>query len=406
MGATESQPDDETPGTLDRDATERPRSAAWSRRWWIAVPGILLLAGGAYVVSMRPEAARGGPAKTPDPRGVPVVTAPAQQRDVGVYLAGLGSVTPLNTVVVKSRVDGQLMTIRFREGDTVRSGDLLAEIDPRPFEVQLTQAEGQLARDQALLENARLDLQRYQVLWAQDSVPRQQLDTQASLVRQYEGTVKNDQGLVDSVQVNLIYCRITAPIAGRVGLRLVDPGNIVHAADTGGIVVITQLQPIAVLFALPEDSIPSVLAQLERGAPLPVEAYDREQRRKLSLGSLLTIDNQVDPSTGTVRLKAVFANADHSLFPNQFVNARLRLDVKRGATVVPAAAIQRSPRGPFVYVVTPARTAEARPVTVAITDGDTVSIDGGLRLGEQVVVDGAERLRDGSRVEQQVQGGS
>src|SRR2546428_3275843 len=301
MGATESQPDDETPGTLDRDATERPRSAAWSRRWWIAVPGILLLAGGAYIVSMRPEAARGereaargGPAATPDPRGVPVVTAPAQQRDVGVYLTGLGSVTPLNTVVVKSRVDGQLMTIRFREGDTVRSGDLLAEIDPRPFEGQLTQAEGQLARDQALLENARLDLQRHQVLWAQDSVPRQQLDTQASLVRQYDGTVKNDQGLVDSVKVNLIYCRITAPIAGRVGLRLVDPGNIVHAADTGGIVVITQLQPIAVLFALPEDNIPSVLAQLERGAPLPVEAYDREQRRKLSLGSLLTIDNQVD----------------------------------------------------------------------------------------------------------------
>src|SRR5713101_4258174 len=348
-----------------RGGSWRPRSAAWSWRWWIAVPVILLLAGGVYVVSMRPEAARGGPGATPSPRGVPVVAAPAQQRDVGVYLTGLGSVTPLNTVVVKSRVDGQLMTIRFREGDTVRSGDLLAEIDPRPFEVQLTQAEGQLARDQALLENSRLDLQRYQVLWSQDSIPRQQLDTQASLVRQYEGAIKNDQGIV----------------------------------------VITQLQPIAVVFALPEDSIPSVLAQLERRAPLQVEAYDREQRRKLSIGSLLTIDNQVDPSTGTVRLKAVFPNADHGLFPNQFVNARLRLDVKRGVTVVPAAAIQRSPRGPFVYVVTPERTVEARPVTVAITDGDTVSIDAGLRVGEQVVVDGAERLRDGSRVEQQVRGG-
>ncbi len=389
-----------------RGGSWRPRSAAWSWRWWIAVPVILLLAGGVYVVSMRPEAARGGPGATPSPRGVPVVAAPAQQRDVGVYLTGLGSVTPLNTVVVKSRVDGQLMTIRFREGDTVRSGDLLAEIDPRPFEVQLTQAEGQLARDQALLENSRLDLQRYQVLWSQDSIPRQQLDTQASLVRQYEGAIKNDQGLVDSAKVNLIYSRITAPITGRVGLRLVDPGNIVHAADPGGIVVITQLQPIAVVFALPEDSIPSVLAQLERRAPLQVEAYDREQRRKLSIGSLLTIDNQVDPSTGTVRLKAVFPNADHGLFPNQFVNARLRLDVKRGVTVVPAAAIQRSPRGPFVYVITPERTVEARPVTVAITDGDTVSIDAGLRVGEQVVVDGAERLRDGSRVEQQVRGGS
>jgi membrane fusion protein, multidrug efflux system len=396
----------ETPTGVQANTSARRRFPTRPRRWWLALPGILLVAGGAYVASTRSEDVHGARGTPPGPRSVPVVAAPAQRRDVGVYLTGLGSVTPLNTVVVKSRVDGQLIDVRFKEGDAVHSGDLLAEIDPRPFAVQLTQAEGQLARDQALLENARLDLQRYQVLWSQDSIPRQQLDTQASLVRQYEGAVKNDQGLVDSAKVNLTYCRITAPISGRVGLRLVDPGNIVHAADIGGLVVITQLTPIAVLFSLPEDSIPSVLGRLERGARLPVEAYDREQRQRLAVGALLTIDNQVDPSTGTVRLKAVFPNIDHALFPNQFVNARLRLEVQRGATVVPAAAIQRNPRGAFVYVVTPEGTVAARPVTVAITDGDTVSLGAGVSAGEQVVVDGAERLRDGSRVETQVRSGS
>ncbi len=244
------------------------------------------------------------------------------------------------------------------------------------------------------------------MLWAQDSIPKQQLDTRESLVRQYEGAVKNDQGLIESIKVQLVYCRITSPIGGRVGLRLVDEGNIIHAANTNGIVVITQLQPIAVLFTIPEDSIPSVLDRLQHGLRLPVEAFDREQRRKLSAGSLLTIDNQVDPATGTVRLKAVFGNADNRLFPSQFVNARLQLDVKRGATVVPAAAIQRSPRGPFVYVVKPDQTVEARPVTVGVTDGDNVSIDTGLRVGEPVVVDGAERLRDRSKVELQTRGGA
>jgi multidrug efflux system membrane fusion protein len=337
---------------------------------------------------------------------VPVVAVAAKAADVGVYLTGLGSVTPLKTVTVKTRVDGQLMSIRFQEGQLVNPGDVLAEIDPRPFQAQLTQYQGQLERDQALLENARVDLERYRVLWAQDSIPKQQLDTQEYLLRQYEGAVKNDQGLIESTTVQLAYCRITSPIAGRVGLRRVDEGNIVHAADTSGIVVITQLQPIAVLFTIPEDSIPSVLDRLKRGLRLPVDAFDREERRKLSAGSLLTIDNQVDPATGTVRLKAVFANADNGLFPSQFVNARLQLDVKRGATVVPAAAIQRSPRGPFVYVVKPDHTVEARPVTVGVTDGDDVSIDTGLPVGEPVVVDGAERLRDRSKVELQTRGGA
>jgi membrane fusion protein, multidrug efflux system len=332
------------------------------------------------------------------PTRVPVVAAPARTRDVGVYLKGLGAVTPLNTVTVRTRVDGELIGVRFQEGQIVARGDLLAEIDPRPFEAQLTQFEGQLERDQALLDNARVDLERFQVLVTTDAVPRQQLDTQASLVHQLEGTVKNDQGQIDATRVQLAYCRITSPITGRVGLRLVDAGNIVHAADTGGLVIITQLQPITVIFTIAEDSIPTVLERLRQGVRLPVEAYDREQRRKLAEGALLTIDNEVDPTTGTVRLKAQFPNTDHRLFPSQFVNARLLVETRRGATVVPTAAIQSSPKGPFVYVVRPDRTVAVRQVGVGVTDGDDVSIERGLAIGEQVVVEGAERLRDGAAI--------
>src|SRR5205823_5649163 len=256
--------------------------------------------------------------------------------------------------------------------------------DPRPFEAQLTQMEGQLARDQALLQNARLDLQRYRVLWAQDSIQRQQLDTQAALVRQFEGTIKNDQGQIESAKVNLIYCRITSPITGRIGLRLIDAGNIVHANDTAGLMVITQLQPITVVFTIPEDSLPPVMSKLKTGEPLPVEAYDREGKRRLATGSLLTVDNQIDPTTGTVRLKAVFPNDDNELFPNQFVNARLLLDMKRGATVVPSAAVQRGPKGTFVYVVNADRTVGVRPITVGVSHGEETSIDDGLSPAELV----------------------
>jgi membrane fusion protein, multidrug efflux system len=399
----------DTPDAHKNDQPTRTRAAAWRRHWWMGLLAVCLLAVGVYVFVIRAGEApsrAAAPGPSPAAPAVSVVAVPAQARDMGVYLTGLGSATPLNTVTVRTQVNGQLMSVRFQEGQLVRQGDLLAEIDPRPYRAQLTQYEGQLARDQALLANAKVDLQRYQTLWKQDSIPQQQLATQQSLVHQYEGDVKNDQGLIEAVKVQLVYTRITAPISGRVGLRLVDPGNFVQTTDTTGIVVITQLQPITVVFTIPEDNIPSVLDRLNAGADLPVEAYDRADRQKLATGSLLTLDNEIDQTTGTVRLKAVFPNTDNHLFPNQFVNAHLQLDMKRGATVVPAVAIQRSPRGPFVYVVKPDQTVEARPVTVGVTDGDEVSIDTGLSVGEQVVVDGADRLRDGSHVALQTRSSS
>lgn len=362
---------------------------------------VCLAAAGAYAIwfmirnaQMQKPAAT---AKTPPP--VSVVAEPSKKTDFRVLISGIGTVIPLNTVVIKTRVDGQLMQVFFKEGQIVRQDDLLARIDPRPFEVQLTQAEGLMARDKELLKNAKLDLQRYRVLWEQDSIPKQQLDTQEALVRQYEGTVKTDQGAIDSAKLQLVYCRITAPISGRLGLRLVDPGNMVKATDTGGLVVITQLQPITVIFSIPEDSLPVVLARFKSGSRLPVVAYDREMKQKLATGYLMTIDNQIDTTTGTVRLKAVFANKDNELFPNQFVNARLLLDTRQDAIVVPASAIQRGPRGTFVYIVKSDKTTEIRPVSIDDIQGGQVAVKTGLSPGELVVVDGAERLREGSTVE-------
>ncbi|HYA40158.1 MAG TPA: MdtA/MuxA family multidrug efflux RND transporter periplasmic adaptor subunit [Syntrophobacteraceae bacterium] len=388
-----------------RDNESKGTRAVRSRwRWWIALLVVCLIGIGVYVFLVKPEET----SKKKEaglPPGVPVVAVAAKKADFVVYLSGLGSVTPVNTVTVRTRVDGQLMEVPFREGQIVNSGDLLATIDPRPFEVQLTQAEGQLARDLAFLKNAQLDLERYQVLWEQDSIPKQQLDTQEALVRQYEGIVKADQGQIDSAKLQLVYCRITAPINGRIGLRLVDPGNIVHAADVNGLVVITQLQPITVIFPIPEDSLPQVLAKIKTGGRLPVEAYDREMKQRLAVGSLLTVDNQIDPTTGTVRLKAVFPNERNELFPNQFVNARLLVEVRRGATVIPAPAIQRGPQGTFVYVVKVDRTATVRPITIDEIQGGDVSVKAGLSRGDLVVVDGADRLREGTRVELKAQGG-
>src|SRR5580700_10563972 len=331
---------------------------------------------------------------------IPVAVTPAQRRDLPVYLDGLGSVEPLSTVTLKSRVDGQMMQVNFTEGQEVRKGDLLAIIDPRPYEVALAQAQANLAKDQAQLNDAKLNATRYNQLTKDGVIPQQQADTQTALANQLQAAVQGDQAAIDNAKLNIDYSHITSPIDGRVGLRLVDPGNIVHAADPNGLLVITQMQPIAVIFTLPEDSLQAVNSRMRSGVTLQVKALSRDNGMELASGTLLTIDNQIDQTTGTFRLKAVFDNKDRALWPNQFVNARLLIDVKKNAIIVPVAAIQRGDQGTFVYRINPSdNTTEVVPVTVGVTQDNLALINSGIAPNDLVVTDGQDRLRAGVRVD-------
>jgi membrane fusion protein, multidrug efflux system len=402
-----------------RRSCSRLHSQGWIR---IAVIALILagaIGGGIWYQWFRPsssaaeasaaKSADGTPAKGGAPGGgrfdadpnrvQPVAAVPAKLGDINFVQTGLGTVAALKVATVKARVDGLLQSAAFQEGGIVKAGQVLAEIDPQPLKVALSQVQGQLARDQAQLANARLDLERYRTLLAQDSIAKQQLDAQEALVKQFEGTVKVDQAQVDNAKLQLSYTRITAPISGRLGLRQMDAGNIIRASDATGLVVITQVDPITVVFTIPQDNLPRVLKQLKAGAKLGVDAWDRDQKNKLGTGFLLSSDNQIDTATGTIKMKAQFPNPDGLLFPNQFVNVRMIVDTKTGATIIPAAAIQRGARGTVVYVVKDDKTISMRPVTLGPVENDMVAIDGSIAPGELVVVDGIDRLREGAKVE-------
>ena len=385
------------PEALAPEDAKKGKSRAWL---WVLV--LCLLGGGAYYLS------RGGAGQTQkqaakqdgkQARGnVPVVTVAARKGNMEIFLEGLGSVIALNTVTVRTRVDGQLDKVAFTEGQFVKQGDLLAQIDPRPFQVQLEQAEGQMARDEATLKNAKIDLERYRVLLGQDSIPKQQYDTQVSVVNQAEGTVKSDQAAIDNAKLQLVYCRITSPLTGRIGLRLVDQGNMVHATDANGLAVITQIQPIAVVFNITSKDVPQVLQKMRAGVKLRVDAYTEDKSSKIATGELLTIDNQIDQTSGTLRFKAVFPNQNGALFPNQFVNARLLIDTKRNTVIIPEAAVQRTPQGTFAYVVKGDNTVENRDIALGPVEADERSVESGLSPGDVVVVEGVDKLQPGSKV--------
>jgi multidrug efflux system membrane fusion protein len=377
--------------------TSKPKKSGWL---WIIV--LIVLAGGAYYYYKSRPSSESKAAPAPGARAaalgpVSVAVTAALKQNVPYYLSGLGTVTAFNTVTVKSRVDGELQKVNFTEGQFVHEGDLLAEIDPRPFQVALEQMQGQLFRDQAQLDNARVDFKRYDKLAKEGVIASQQVDTQNATVGQLEGAVRADQAQIDNEKLQLVYCKITAPIGGRVGLRLVDQGNMIHATDPNGLVVITQVQPIAVLFTLPEDNLPEVIQHM-KSEQLAVEAYSRNDEIMLASGKLLTVDNQIDATTGTVRFKAAFENRDLSLWPNQFVNTRLMLAVRKDAIVVPLAAIQNGTQGTYVYTVK-AGKANMQPVKVDMTQANIALIATGVSVGDQVVVDGQERLQSGTPVE-------
>lgn len=383
--------------------------------WWVWLLIFALIGYGCYALyrfETAKKAALSSMRGAAKPRNIPVVAIPAHRGDMPVYLEGLGTVTAFNTVTVKPRVDGQLNSVNFKEGQLVRQGDVLAEIDPRPFEVALGQAKGNLAqaqgtvaKDEAGLRDVQANYARDQELFKENIIAKQQLDTQLATADQARGAIEADkaavagaQAAIESAKLNLSYAKITAPISGRIGLRLVDSGNMIHSADATGLAVIAQLQPIAVLFSIPEDQLPSVLERLRHGAKLPAVAFDRAGRNKLADGTLLTVDNQIDQTTGTSKLKAVFPNTDAALFPNQFVNVRLALDTKRNVLIIPGVAIQRGPTGTFVYVVRDDGTVTVRNVKLGLQQGNDVAIDNGLQAGDKVVTDGAEKLTEGMKV--------
>ena len=366
-------------------------------RWQIGSTIILLLAAFVLtIIKLQPSV------NTPSGKfTAPEIAVAAQtttQDDFPVYLTGLGTVTALRTVTVRTRVDGELVRVLFKEGQMVHKGDLLAEIDPRAVQAQLMQAEGQLLRDEALLKNAEIDLARYKTLLAQDSIAAQQTVTQESLVKQYKGTVEIDRGLVANTKLQLSYTQITAPITGRLGLRLIDQGNMVHASDVNGLVVITQIQPITVEFSLPEDTIPLVMKQFRTTQDLSIEAFDRSAQNKLAHGKLLAIDNQIDTSTGTIKLKGQFGNEDGALFSNQFVNIKMKVNTLPSVMIAPVGAIQRGILGTFVYVVKKDQTVSVKQVTIGPVDGEKVAVLNGLEANELIVVDGADKLRENSKV--------
>ncbi|MGD0459089.1 MAG: efflux RND transporter periplasmic adaptor subunit [Terriglobia bacterium] len=375
------------------------------RRWWVWLLALAVLGYGGYrvrkgmVAPQATTAAQGANLRLPS---VPVVAAKTRKGDIGVYYTGLGAVTPIYTVTIKSQISGYLMQVLYKEGQTVRKGDSLAEIDPRPYQVMLEQAQAGFARDEANLENAKVDLKRYQILTPLKAVPEQQLATQEATVKQDEGIVQTDQALIDIAKLDLVYCHITAPITGRVGLRLVDPGNYVTANDSTGLVVITQVEPITVIFTLPEDQLPAILAKMHAGARLKVEAYDREMKTKIAQGWLSTIDNQIDPETGTVKLRANFDNRDGALFPNQFVNARLLVEEKHEVTLVPTAAVQRNSQTTYVFLVKPDSTATVRQITIGTTEGYDSEVLSGLSPGDVIVMTGVDKLQEGSKVRVQM----
>lgn len=412
----------EKPNTLDHrevqeplpsfQLAEPPPSGKRKKRGWIWLVILIVLGLGAYAyyhsnpnranANASPAAGQAGGGRAGRSGTVPVVAATAYKGNIGVYFTGLGAVTPVYTVTVQSQIAGYLTEVLYKEGQLVHKGDPLVEIDPRPYQVMLENAEAGLLRDQANLENAKVDLGRYQTLVPLRAVPEQQLATQEALVKSDEGVVKTDQAQIDTAKLDLVYCHITAPITGRVGLRLIDPGNYVVPNQATGLVVITQLQPITVIFTLPEDQLPPIMAKMRAGTRLAVEAWDRDMSAKLATGGLETLDNQIDPTTGTVKLRANFENRDSALFPNQFVNARLLVEEKRGVTLIPTAAVQRNSQKTYVYLVKPDSTVTVANITIGTSEGEESEVTSGLEPGQIVVMTGVDRLQEGTKVRYQL----